>query len=533
MGAFARLRFAVGAVAACVLLACGPGRDLPEGVDTLDALSLDRVLQPLDPDADGDVDAWDWIDRDGDDLPDSWELHYFGSLSYGRYDDPDGDGANNLREYREGTNPNVGAAVVPPTFLDLRFGDGTNVAVFLGAPNAVGYRLCYTTDGSDPRTSLLFVSATNRAAGTNRFVHRGVANGLFYRCVLRAVDAAGGESGPSGEKSGVPLPVPDLTAPTNRACVSTNAVLLHWSDETVGESLLRVSTESDFSTLVVETRPGASEYSFVRGPTNAAFFWRVCLVVTITGGQEYEGKASPRRVFGMIDAPMTSVSVSSFTMGVTNGFGYSDESPPHPVTLSPYAIDVLEVTEGHFATFVRTSGYEPTGTWTPGADPRLPVTRVSWEDAKACAAWSGRRLPTEAEWEYAAGVGSRVFPWSASAYPVNAFPYYAGETVTNQANFAVGGTLVPAAAYSNFASPFGARQMAGNAWEWCADWYDAGYYDDVRFGVSDPAGPAGGTARVLRGGCVGYGRADNLRVTCRFSADPDASSGRIGFRCAR
>ncbi|MCA9974913.1 MAG: SUMF1/EgtB/PvdO family nonheme iron enzyme, partial [Anaerolineales bacterium] len=151
-----------------------------------------------------------------------------------------------------------------------------------------------------------------------------------------------------------------------------------------------------------------------------------------------------------------------------------------------------------------------------------PVTQVTWEDAAAYCSWREARLPTEAEWEYAArGESGQIYPWG-------------NEKGTVQANIdnRLSGPA-PVGSFAEAASPFGIQDMAGNVWEWTADWYDATYYQ--RASAENPAGPTRGTDRVLRGGgfrILDFLGQDEARATHRRALLPDQAADDIGFRCA-
>lgn len=290
----------------------------------------------------------------------------------------------------------------------------------------------------------------------------------------------------------------------------------------------------------------------------------------------------------------------TFSMGDAGPFALPHERPVHRVRVSGFYMDVDAVTNAEFAGFVEATGYQtlaertpsleeimrglPAGTppppkeslvpgslvftpkpgavdlrdvsqwwaWVPGADwrhprgpgsnvagkERHPVVHVAWEDAAAFARWMGGRLPTEAEWEFAArgGVDGQAHSWGDTPHDA-AHPQahiYQGKFPEHPAE--------PVAVGSYGANGYGLRDMSGNVWQWTQDWYRPDTYarragDDV---VTDPAGPdrgldpqkEGEPTRVVRGGsflcsdeyCRGY------RVSARGTGAPDTGASHIGFR---
>ena len=219
-------------------------------------------------------------------------------------------------------------------------------------------------------------------------------------------------------------------------------------------------------------------------------------------------------------AEMVLVPAGEFWMGSEDGG--ADEKPRHRVTLDAFYIDKHEVTNARYGRFMGATGRSVPTYWNDSTwnSPQQPVVGVSWDDADAYCKWAGKRLPTEAEWEKAArGTDGRKYPWGEQwdASRANSVESKLGKTV-------------PVGAYPAGASPYGALDMAGNAWEWVADWYDRDYYR--RSPEQNPRGPETGSGRVLRGGSW-LSLPILLRAANRYDFTPGSRSDLIGFRCAR
>ena len=296
-------------------------------------------------------------------------------------------------------------------------------------------------------------------------------------------------------------------------------------------------------------------------------------------GTRVAAERSKRSAGPVPELDLVEIQAGPSVMGNASDDAYPEdgEGPAHEVQLSEFRIGRCAVTNELFARFVDQTGYvteaerfewsfvfggflpddfPPTRAvaaapwWRQvyGADWRHPegphsalqdrgghpVVHVSWADAREFCAWSGTRLPTEAEWEYAArgGLEGAHYPWGSEREP-------GGEHRMNvfQGRFPAENTLAdgfagtaPADAFPS--NGYGLHNTTGNVWEWCADWFHPAYY---RTSPSvDPQGPDAGTHRVMRGGsylchesyCFRY------RVDARSANTPDASAGNIGFRVA-
>ncbi|WP_030600148.1 formylglycine-generating enzyme family protein [Streptomyces fulvoviolaceus] len=270
----------------------------------------------------------------------------------------------------------------------------------------------------------------------------------------------------------------------------------------------------------------------------------------------------------------------TFLMGAddADGFPADGEGPVREVTVSPFRIDPYAVTNDRFARFVEETGHvteaerfgwsyvfagflpgalrrgaaRPAQTpWWCGVDGACwrapegpgstvaergdhPVVHVSWNDAVAYCGWAGVRLPTEAEWEYAArgGLEQARYPWGDELTPGGAHRcnIWQGHFPTkNTAEDGYRGTA-PVDAFSP--NGFGLFNVSGNVWEWCADRWGTEHGTRPR---TDPSGPARGASKVIRGGSYLCHRSycNRYRVAARTSNTPDSTTGHMGFRCVR
>lgn len=258
---------------------------------------------------------------------------------------------------------------------------------------------------------------------------------------------------------------------------------------------------------------------------------------------------------------MILVKGGTFTMGTNDGMPF--EAPAHTVELNSFWIDETEVTVAEFEKFVKETGYlteaerfgnsgvfdfkkqmwqmTESANWRQpeGANEKAnraePVTQVSWNDANAFAKWAGKRLPTEAEWEFAArgGLENKEYAWGDELRPH-------GKPVANwwQGEFPARNTIedgfLGRAPIKSFApNGYGLYDVAGNVWEWTADWFDENYYSQSP--RENPIGAVSGQERVMRGGSFlcAENYCTNYRVAGRSHSSPETGLNNVGFRCVR
>ncbi len=207
----------------------------------------------------------------------------------------------------------------------------------------------------------------------------------------------------------------------------------------------------------------------------------------------------------------------------------SNEQPQHEVTLTEFWIDRTEVTNAMYENCVADGVCEESSAINDNRynGDNYPVVGVSWYDADAYCKWAGGQLPTEAQWEYAArGEDGRLYPWGDET-PTCSLARFRECSGADESTI----TTVSVGSFSPEGDSWvGAADMAGNVWEWVADWYDSDYYDTSP--LENPTGPASGTSKVLRGGSWGDGSV-NLRVAGRVGVNPGFPLRRSRFSLCR
>jgi formylglycine-generating enzyme required for sulfatase activity len=247
------------------------------------------------------------------------------------------------------------------------------------------------------------------------------------------------------------------------------------------------------------------------------FFKRIIILlfvfsIPVSGSAEaFQGKSRSLKD----PVPMVYLPGGTYVLGAEKGF--PDEQPQHEVKLDAFYIDIHEVTVGQYQRYLKETGLKPPSFWLPGVGSLdEPVVGLCWEEAAAYAAWAGKRLPTEAEWEYAARGGTigLKFPWG-------------NEPDLDYANLDSFGILPVASLKPN---GYGLYDMIGNVWEWCSDWYDSGFYSTSS--KDNPKGPEEGKHKVLRG-WAWNNRKGHATVTKRHKLLPVVKSYFVGFRCVK
>ena len=224
----------------------------------------------------------------------------------------------------------------------------------------------------------------------------------------------------------------------------------------------------------------------------------------------------------------------SFNMGSKVN---KEEQPVHRITVNGFYMDKYEVTVAQFRAFCKatrkTMPLQPY--WN---EDKHPVINVSWNDAVLYAKWKNKRLPTEAEWEYAARSASKgyFYAWGNTDPAKKMGGNVADETLKSEKRFwVVWKTYFDGFVYTSpvgyfYSNTFGLYDMTGNASEWCADWYDENYYKSSL--EINPKGPEKGSHKVIRGGSWNLGPREVL-TTKRLHFRPDVTLDYVGFRCVQ
>lgn len=215
-----------------------------------------------------------------------------------------------------------------------------------------------------------------------------------------------------------------------------------------------------------------------------------------------------------------------------------DDTPAHKVDVDGFYIDKYEVTNQDYEKFANATNRKKPWHWAGGNIPkgeeRVPVYNVTWFDADSYCKSVGKRLPTEAEWEKAArgGLDRKKYPWGDSGLGNGGYGAPDAGAESNRGTMANANYPFGAVNVGSFQpNGYGLFDMAGNVWEWTSDWYDRNYYSITP--RKNPAGPAEGHYKVIRGGGWVDDDDRNLMNSFRNYTDPDLKAESIGFRCAK
>ena len=251
-------------------------------------------------------------------------------------------------------------------------------------------------------------------------------------------------------------------------------------------------------------------------------------VINVMLGKPHGGATTKTYTVGGVSFKMVAVEGGTFTMGATAEQGsdvYSDEKPAHQVTLSSYSIGETEVTQALWQAVMGSNPSDFTGNL------QCPVECVSWNDCQTFITKLNQltgatfRLPTEAEWEYAARGGNRSKGYKyAGSNTIGDVAWYWGNIPSQSSGTSGYGTQTVATKAPN---ELGLYDMSGNVWEWCQDWWGS-YSSGAQ---TNPTGPTSGSYRVRRGGCWNN-NARNCRVSYRGSCTPSNAYSYLGLRLA-
>ncbi len=431
---------------------------------------------------------------------------------------------------------NLAATVVSSSEIDLSWTDN--------ASNEDGFKIERKTGSTGTYTQIGTASAN-----ITSYQDTGLTCATTYYYRAKANNGAGDSS--YSNETNVTTGICSGTvpaAPSNFIAVGTSNVQidLTWKDNSNNEDGFKIERKIGSGgtySLIFTASSNATTYSDTGLSAGTIYYYRVN-AYNSAGNSGYSNEVS--------GATMASISGGCFNMGdafnegssASNGGG--NELPVHNVCISAFQMDVYEVTNAQYKQCVDSGICTAPGN--SSSDTRssyygnstydnYPVIYVNWSQANTYCNWIQlKRLPTEAEWEYAArgGLSGKRFPWGDTISCANANYYpdtqYSYDTQGSTGYCVGGGDTLEVGSYS--ANGYGLFDMAGNVWEWVNDWYSDTYYSSSP--TNDPTGPSSGSQRVLRGGAWNSG-ALHLRTSMRYIyfSQPSSQYEMIGFRCAK
>ncbi|MCX5868555.1 MAG: SUMF1/EgtB/PvdO family nonheme iron enzyme [Proteobacteria bacterium] len=385
-----------------------------------------------------------------------------------------------------------------------------------------------------------YVQIGTVSAGVATYNNTGLTCETNYYYRVRAYNSAGDSSFSveiNSTTSACPLTSPIAPSNLQATAVSSSQIDLAWTDNSNNENGFKIERKTGPGgtySLIYTTVSNATSYSNTSLSPSTTYYYRV-YSYNSAGNSSFSSV-----VYATTQCMATSETVcipqGCFNMGDAFNEGDSSERPVHNVCISAFELDIYEVTNARYKQCVDAgeciapqlissntrSSYYGNSTYD-----NFPMIYVDWFEAKAYCQWAGLRLPTEAEWEYAArgGLEGKRYPWGDN-----------DPTCTLGASN--GAQYVPCSPDDTIevgsfaANGYGLYDMSGNVLEWVNDWYGEGYYSSSP--TNDPQGSGSGTARLFRGGnWIDAAYPYSLRVAYRSVNGPGMSDKSLGFRCVR
>jgi len=423
---------------------------------------------------------------------------------------------------------NLQATVFSSSQINLAWADNSN--------NEDGFKIERKT-GSE----VTYAQIGTAGVGVTSYQDTGLTCETIYYYRVRAYNSAGDSvysnlaSASTQACSGNTPNTPAAPSNLQATAVSTSQINLTWIDNSDNEDGFKIEQKTGAGgtyTLIKTASANTTSYSDTSLSSSTTYYYRIYAYNT-TGNSGYSNDANTTTQ-SSTPLGIASIPAGCFNMGEAFNEGYYYEHPVHNVCISAFKMDVYEVTNVQYKTCVdagsctsqgNSSSFSRSSYYGNSAYDNYPVIEVNWRQAKAYCEWTGGRLPTEAEWEYAArgGLSGKTYPWGDDS-PICTL----GATNGAQYNSCSPGDTIEVGSFAP--NGYGLYDMAGNVLEWVNDWNDDNYYSTSP--MQDPQGPSSGTYPVSRGGSW-YNYIDILRVAHRLSLDLSSQFQTLGFRCAK
>jgi len=425
------------------------------------------------------------------------------------------------------------ATVVSANQIDLSWTDNSN--------NEDGFKIERKSGAGGTYTQVGIVGPVAMA-----YSDTGLTCDITYFYRIRAYNSAG-DSGYAHEvfsKLTCPLTAPTAPSSLTSTVISYSRINIYWVDNSNNEDGFKIERKTGsggtYSLIYTTTFNITSYLDTGLAPDNTYYYQVYAYNSTANSGYSNEKNATTQS----FSIQMASIPTGCFNMGDAFNEGNSDELPVHNVCISAFHINVYEVTNEEYKACVdvgsctvpqNSSSYTRSSYYGNATYDNYPVIYVDWGQAKVFCQWTGGRLPTEAEWEYAArgGLASKRYPWGNNAPTciLGAADGAQHDSCSPDDTIMVG-SFAP--------NGYGLDDMAGNVWEWVSDLYDGAYYSSSP--SQDPQGPSWGSYRAIRGSSWYNSAYDlgsmpptatHLRVAERYYYTPTLPNSSIGFRCAK